>query len=1244
MQKQPNLFNDQPLSSDQTERYAIADAMKFTLDKKNAQDESPTSFYTTKLIDIEQLVTSTVEGSHFDKIHRPAKTLLRRLVANPHFVTIIEKLDLPENNWTVVNQDGGIYQVYASQKDIGTYIERTNITTDVNSNAALKSEVELLTKSAILTGGIVSSTERIPLINWLKSQQLDVPNTTDAVENLIDYFRFSPPPPPELGNYWGISGETHETTLIVAENQHSIISLEVSKLMAKVGSVPDRFINYLTEALPKKYSRVLLEESPGFSWEVLIDTDEAKHFAQSCFNALNPQAPAPDKPMAAVQRSRILIAAIMLDLDLGTEKQRKHFHDGELYTLHHQNTNVFEARKGLKAGFVAIGVNPDTATLTLELVLSGLAPEFLVNTPPSLQVGSSGWVMLHKSVMLAERIAPGLSRNMRYEQLLELGAISPVSSEQKTLHDLITLQCIVDWALINELNPNNSENLPSEEITKNAATHYSVYTGEITDAISAISAQPVSRKQLARETILGETLLHPEEKLFPVDTSKWSPGHYRSVLDLYMNNDLNTKHWDRENGTSIFKQDLDLATLEPINKLYENQVKKHYDSFKPGLITMIRLALSRLRKRDRVAIEYGNLAIYQVLGSRYIPGHSADETAPFGIVIVSWFDNEIHCYELFPLQGLCLKNEDLVQAYIRGVPFNEDTGDFDETPNGNNGHFQRLTYLQHIFADNEAYFSGSKPIHHEEKRTSRLLPDNFRDLDEYLNISGVGMLLMRLGAFDDRSQSAYYNTSMMESFNSERFKEIGNLITGDSPPITYEQFYAMGYDKTAIEERDESLKKIVDTILDVIIPFKGCIEGLASSDSNRRSGAIFSCVMDVIAVALVFAGGVGPFLKAAASSAKLLNLSKVAAGVVVSIFNPLDGVPKLVQGGAKLVGRGALKLSHYGHSVTKVGARQLQRLTSNSSGSYDLIKALNKTGSAAEIRMTLPTVAHGRTLLKDDSIETVEHVLSQLGNKNTQLLDDATDSELEYLFNNALNEATLKLKDVQELESLIGRAALDDLMSAFLKQNSLNYAAARSARGADNYPAIFESFSKMEQNNIIYMKNHQQKLLQEDLGKAPYDAIKPDSDFNPQGLTNDAERAAAWIAHSSKSEGNDWNSLVAVLREYADNGKDLTDPALIRELHKRVAPVVNGDVRITQSGQPYASSISGFSALQQHLKTLDSAHEQLGKQLYGAVTGFHGLGDGNGRTARSLYAITELRNQRFNPMTTQLENALSGLK
>jgi hypothetical protein len=1236
----PNLFA-QPLSSDQAERHAIADILKSVVDKVVSQNETSTYFYTTQLIDINQLVVSAIKGSHFDNTHQSAKTLLRRLIANPLFIELIETLHLDDECWTLVNQNGDIYQVHSSPNDIGTYIESINITTLINSLTDLKADIELLVKAAALTGGIVSSSERLPLINWLQFQKLDVPSTFEQVNNLIDHLGFSPPSAPKFGNYWGISDETNETTLIVPEQQQSFIKQEVSTLMAREGSNPERLINYLADSLPNKYSRTLLEEAPEFAWEVLIDTEASRNCAQSCFNALGSALSTPDKPMTTGQRSRLLVAAIMVDLDLGTDEQRKCFHDSELYPPYSQNKNGFEARKELKAGLLAMGVNPDTITLTLQLILAGLGPEFLVNTPPLLQVGSSGWVILHQSVLLAEHIAPGLSRYMGYEQLLELGAISPVSAEQKTLHDIINLQCIMDWALINEFHSKDEENLPMEDIARNATSHYNAYIGEISDALKAISAPPVSRTELAEKIILDETSLAPKQELFPVLTDKWSHGVPRTVLELYMNNLLTTQEWDSEKGPSVFKQDPDLAKLTPINTLYKHEVEKYYSSFKPSVITMIRLALSRLQRRDRVAIEYGKLALYQVLGSRFIPDHSADETAFFGIVIASWFDNELHCYELFPLQGLCLNNEDLIQGFIRGIAFDEDNGQFDESPNGHNGNFQRLTYLQHIYADNEAYFEGSKPLLHAGKRTSRLMPDNFRSLDEYLNLSGTGMLLMRFAEFDDSSQSAHYYQSSMESFNSERFKDIGYLVAEHNPPITYDQFHSMGYDKTAIEERDEAFKKLIDGILDVVIPFRECIKGLSSDDPQRRSGAVFSCVMDAVAVLLAFAGGVGAFLKAVASSTRLINLSRVTASVVVSIFNPLDGVPKLVHGGAKLIGKGALKLTHFGRSVTKTAANQLRHLT-NASDSYDLVKALSKTGSAAEIRMTLPTVAHGRALFKDDTIETVEQVVSHLVNKNSRLADGATHVELEQLFNNAVIEATLNLKSAQDLESLIGRAAFDELFKTFMANNNISYSAARSASGTD-YSQILETVSKIETTNVTYMKNYQQAVLQQDLGKAPYDAVLPDSVFNPQGFTDHAQRAGAWIVHASTSKGNNLDSIVAVLREYAGNGKSLTDPAVIKALHARVAPASADIVRVRFDGQPYASSISGFAAMKEHLKLLDASHEHFGKQLLGAVAGFHGLGDGNGRTARALYAISELRANRFTPTTPQVDKLLHGL-
>jgi Fic family protein len=47
--------------------------------------------------------------------------------------------------------------------------------------------------------------------------------------------------------------------------------------------------------------------------------------------------------------------------------------------------------------------------------------------------------------------------------------------------------------------------------------------------------------------------------------------------------------------------------------------------------------------------------------------------------------------------------------------------------------------------------------------------------------------------------------------------------------------------------------------------------------------------------------------------------------------------------------------------------------------------------------------------------------------------------------------------------------------------------------------------------------------------------------------------------------------------------------------------------------------------------------------LLATVVGFHGLGDGNGRTGRALYAISQLRNNRFTPLTKQEFSLLHGL-
>ncbi|WWL45323.1 hypothetical protein V5O39_06325 [Pseudomonas parakoreensis] len=321
----------------------------------------------------------------------------------------------------------------------------------------------------------------------------------------------------------------------------------------------------------------------------------------------------------------------------------------------------------------------------------------------------------------------------------------------------------------------------------------------------------------------------------------------------------------------------------------------------------------------------------------------------------------------------------------------------------------------------------------------------------------------------------------MESYQSPRLKDIADFIAQKNPPITYDEYYRMGYDQTEYEEKQEAYERVANIILNIFIPFRGCIQQLTSDDPDKRSGAAFSCVIDALAVSFVFIGAAGALAKAVASSTRLLSLGRVAGSVLVSIFNPVDGVPQVIVGAGKLAGKGALKLSQAGSSISMTAARQLRRLTTASSGSYDLVKALSKSGAAAEIRMTLPTVAHARALFKDDTLESASQILNRLTDTKIPLPKTASPAELEHLFNKAVIDTTRRLQKAQELEALIGKTAIDELLATVLAKNGIDLQAARSA--GKGYTDLLETVSEIEARKVNYMKGHQQNLLRQDLEK-----------------------------------------------------------------------------------------------------------------------------------------------------------------
>ena len=1196
-----NLFKPLPASASTQERLAIAD----TLSSLYELSDSPSSTNTDRAddhVDISKILVNLIEDSEFDHAHRSCRTVFRQLVRQPGFMALSGPYGPGEDVFFLISEDGELLQAEVAAPSAAD-VEFINVIDTVTRAIPDSADtLKQLATAARFTGGIISSSHYIPLKNWLAFHQLDTPNNIQGISSLVNFLKLQLPAPPPYGNYWGLSQDTAEPQLAISTDQHGAIRQCIAQVINNNGPKPQTLLDYLADAmLGSTFSKAFVQEDLDPSWALIVDTPQAKAFAQACMSASNPQAPATQTPLTHHQRSALLVAAILLDFGLAEDSARRFYHSFHLYAPRYVQATRNEIIEKLTDIVVnSYGVQPTCAPLALQLIFAGLAPEFLVVTPPNLQLGSCGWIMLRKSVLLAESVAPGLSRRMTYDSLKTLGATAPVSPAQQALHDLIMTRCILVWSAINGLEPDPSEDLPTQWLVEQALGRYHTFQGQMSEALKNIATPPVSRRALARATIEGAGL-DPESVI------RNTSNQDESLLDLYL-----ARRFSAYNSDWTER----LQRLEPANTLYAREIDRQYPLHQKGLGTLTRLALMQSQVADRVAIEQGHLALYRLIRVRPISSaglirSETDVHAPYGVILLSKVNEDICAYELFPLQGACRENQTLTRQFNTRPLWLEADAQFAS---------QIVLYGASM---DPAYFNG-------------------KALDSRPDPQTHDFVLERFAQFD-RADFISYQRSPMQSFESQRFQAIAEQLVEHNPPLPYNAFYAMGYDQTTIEASNERWEQAFETILNIIIPFKECIEGLASGKEDRRSSALFSCVMDATLVLFAFVGAAGTFAKALSSSARLLNLSKVGGRFVLSLFNPLDGVPQLLQSGAKLLGKGAFKLGHYGLSITQLGAGQLRRLTNSTSGSYDLVKALNKTGAAAEIRMSLPTVAHARALFKDDTLETVEQVVARLSEKNISLPKDASVFELEHLFNNSIREAAIPLRSVQDLESSIGSTAVNDLLTAFIESKPGRFNGTYFTIGAHDYAQTLGIVAEIEAKKITYLKNHQQSVLAKDLGKAPYSDVMPESSFNPEGLIDNSQRAAAWMLQGSTSAGNDFENIVAVLREYTNNKKSLLDPLLIQEIHARLVPDLAGSIR--QAGAPtkYGSSTTGFALLEQHLKTLDATHQHVDKHLLAAIAGFQGFGDGNGRTASAVYAISQLRNQQFTPMPKQVFLLLSDL-
>ncbi|HHX8334539.1 TPA: VopS family T3SS effector adenosine monophosphate-protein transferase [Vibrio diabolicus] len=326
---------------------------------------------------------------------------------------------------------------------------------------------------------------------------------------------------------------------------------------------------------------------------------------------------------------------------------------------------------------------------------------------------------------------------------------------------------------------------------------------------------------------------------------------------------------------------------------------------------------------------------------------------------------------------------------------------------------------------------------------------------------------------------------------------------------------------------------------------------------------------------------------------------------------------------------------------------KLFREGSSQSVAKALTKAVfdNEQGQAQRLRAA-SSVEHGQMFFKDGNIKTASDVLNAFAKLDSKTVQSHS-AELNQLADRAMTESMLETDSGKNLTSLIGESAAKSLAGRVVKDYGGGVSAAQKnpAGSITQMQAVFD----MEVMHLKSAQRHIEGLASTDLSQGVYAEGLAEDAFNKSGVTDNVERAAAWIINASNSKGNDAENITSLLKEYASNGKDLLNMDNLKELHARLVPDVERDYRGPNiSGGTLPSSIGGEGMLKQHiegfLKENLVADKELGKHLFAGVIGYHGFTDGNGRMGRMLYAIAELRNDSFNPLAMNAENSLHGIK
>ncbi|CAI8813888.1 MULTISPECIES: hypothetical protein [Pseudomonas] len=919
--------------ADADERRVVLEQLEIALDK----------YSDDQIIDWFAHEVELQDGSSLFQIYNPGMLMLNKLEELGAVFGALIREDARDHDGLLRVTADGKMEVYVGKRGWVDLVAAGHF----EFTEEVRSEIKLISDVARAAGGYIWTDLAITLDQWFEFHEIDVPKNKAQVSNLIALFKFDPQVD-EPADYWEHFQTEGQTLVTLSDEQFSAIRRAKAKVMTK-SKLLTAFYN-VTGRAKVSHENAAQRIVEYVSYPV-SQIAARKYLQELGWVGENEQLPVSD----AVLR-QFLTTAILLDLDpsIGHSHQRRNIGGFVLYSPDDMDRHPSVIRELLADFLSAKGwVDRQVAPLAAHLLLARTAPEFLVSdTPSSVTLGSIAWLNLSRAVALVEAVKTGASRVLSYSQIMAYADLEPVSAAQKHLRDLAVIDPIVDWALLNQVVTGTELEQAEEATTRRAIDAFEQYSEQLAQIARAFSTPLPSRAAIARAAL--KVAAPGCDTLDENALSELGGQQVMSMVDLHQSGDLVTGKWDRRtvrlvtngipkpainynpSGISLYTRYPQLLKLTSCDEEMDRQLAVYRTELNSAMLSTVKLALAQMPEPDLNVFMNAQINFLTVRGSaiytvkRRGPGPLEIEqdretqqtrdaaTGRFGLVMFASHDNAFICYELFTSRGEFRKNDALGNWIIRERKLEQRSRmswPADLTTQ------VTLTDPQELPLNLKCYTHAAAPD--PATTTSQAILDNF-------------------GKLPKPHTSANPRQGLYQRFNDPNVARIARFIVDHRPFLHAHELRELVRIPTPLELSRQEGERLLTYFIDLVVPFKKCIEDIASGEHDKVVDGIYGCLMDGIGLVGTVAGAASKVVsisaKAISNTSKAARFTRLAFTSAISLFNPFDGVPSGLQSGGKLVHKGLLRFNKNTHEIITRANRQLHTI-SGRRHSFDLIES-----------------------------------------------------------------------------------------------------------------------------------------------------------------------------------------------------------------------------------------------------------------------------------------------------------------